>query len=147
MSNPVSISNTRVVNGTDLVRAVGQVLLAPFRVFAWILRAGYRAGFFVLFQAPVAAMGLLFTVCAGVVVTSWLQQLYEYPHQPALQIRSKEVALGWARQIDQGADAQRRARGLPPQPVGDRKAPPIEADLDRLRAEVTAQARSVAATP
>lgn len=73
----MSVVRTRDVYPGDVISGAGKVLLAPFRFLRWCFRGAYRVGVFLLVDVPVAAMGLIFAVCAVVVVASVVYQIFE----------------------------------------------------------------------
>ena len=141
MGNGVNIVGVRDHDFGKLLGAVGQALLAPFRFLAWLGHVSFRVGLFIVFQLPIVIAGLLALAIAGLVIASVANQIYEHNHDPALRLRQKEVVVVALRQADERNDRDNRAHGFPPVRPEDRLAPPLEAQIAALQAQIAQQQR------
>jgi hypothetical protein len=76
-ASAVSVVRTRDVYPGDVISGASKIFFAPFRLLRWCFRGAYRVGVFLLVDVPVAAMGIIFAVCAVVVVASVVYQIFE----------------------------------------------------------------------
>jgi hypothetical protein len=124
-----------------ILHAIGATLLAclrfPAAVFEWLFRVGYT----IFVKAPIAMAGLLFILCACLVLFGFGQKIYEYNHNPTEQLQSARNALVVARKLDHDIADQRRVKGLQPLPADQLFAPPLETKVARLQAKIAARDR------
>ena len=118
--------------------ATGARLLPCLRFPGSVFERLFRIGFAVLFKAPLAMWGLLFVMCASLVLFGFGQRIYEYNHNPMQQLQSARNALVVARRLDQDIAEERRAKGLQPVPREQLFAPALEVKVGRLEAGIAA---------
>ena len=98
----------RPIDPINLLRRAGWLLLAPFRLAGRALRLCFRAGLFFLFYAPVALRGMLFLVCAGIVIAAVVYQIIR--PDPA----SDRQNHAWVQKTQHDIAVHRAAAGAPP---------------------------------